>query len=268
MEYSVVEYFDLFKQDLGNWGNLYNVDDFMEHVESKLEETGFAKNNSRLVFSVCPDDVNRLEEIETIENGLTGKYNGEFHLGGLGAYPMGGVSGIIAASHHPPDDKSGGGRKEGNLIFFVSPHMGIMEKDGEPVYGKIIRPGQEKVTSSCGAMMGFIDAVKKVGGLNNFEIAPDENTIDPTRIVLHNDLINNYSDELNRILEINEHNEQTFDLFKLNHEVVTKKATEMIAEFLNKEHFEGNIAMISGITINIPGRDLFVLKDFTFPKLN
>ncbi|TXT61615.1 MAG: hypothetical protein BAJALOKI2v1_20068 [Promethearchaeota archaeon] len=259
---------DLLLKDLGDWGKVLTVDEFMNDVESKLSEMDFNKNNSRLVFSVCPDDVNRLEEKETIENALTGAYNGEFHLGGLGAYPIGGVSGITAASHHPPDDKGNGERKEGNLVFFLSPHMGIMEKDESPVYGKIIRPGQTKITSSCGAMMGFLAALKDAGSVENFTIAPDDNTVDPTRIVLHNELINNYAGQLTQILGIEDYNKQVIELFKLNYDLVTKKALEMIEEFLEKEHFEGKISAISGITVNIPGKDLFVLKDFSFPKPN
>jgi hypothetical protein len=146
--------------------------------------------------------------------------------------------------------------------------MGIMDDAGSAVYGKIIRPGQEKVTSSCGAMMGFIAALKEAGSPEEFFIAPDENRIDPTRVVLHNELIQNYADDLERILAIDDYNNQTLELFKLNHDVVAKKTKEIIDTFLKKEHFEGNIALISGITINIPERDLFLMKDFTFPKVD
>ncbi|MBD3215795.1 MAG: hypothetical protein GF311_24510 [Candidatus Lokiarchaeota archaeon] len=264
----MLEYDTLLVKDIDNWGKLYSINQFLENVELKLSDNGFDRTNSRLVFSVCPDDVNRLEELDTIENALTGKYNGEFHLGGLGAYPMGGVSGLTAASHHPPDEQDDGVRKEGNLVLFVSPHMGIMDDAGSPVYGKIIRPGQEKVTSSCGAMMGFIAALKEAGSPEEFLIASDENRIDPTRVVLHNELIQNYSEDLKRILAIDDYNTQTLELFKLNHDVVANKTKEIIDAFLEKEHFEGNIAMISGITINIPERDLFLMNDFTFPKLN
>lgn len=254
--------------DYQDWGNLLDISEFIDKVSSELSEQGFENGNSRLVFSVCPDDVNRLQDLNTIENSLTDEYNNEFHLGGLGAYPMGGVSGIIAASHHPPDRLVNGGRKGGNLIFFISPHMGLIEKENY-IYGKIIRPGQEKVTSSCGAMMGFLDALKKAGSPEDFEITPDPNTVDPTRTVLHSELISNYSDWLNKILQMDDTNDQVIDLFKLNYDLVMNKAEEMIEEFLELEgdHFEGDIAVIGGITLNTVSGDYFMLKEIKFPKL-
>lgn len=255
------------EQYFNNWGELLPLDGFMEKVNEALTGENFVKTNSRLVFSVCPDDVNRLVNRKTIENALKDVYNSEFHLGGLGAYPIGGVSGITAASHHPPDDVNGDGRKDGNLVFFLSPHMGIIE-NGDFQYGKIIRPGQEKITSSCGAMMGFLAALKEAGTLNNFKVAADNLRTDPTRLVLQNELINNYSEELDKILEYEDEKQQVAELFKLNYDAITNKATQMIEEFMEKEndHFKGNIAVISGLTVNLPESDSFILKDLTYPK--
>lgn len=260
------KFFEQIKNDFDNWGKACIINDFMEDVKKSLKEKKFKKENSRLIFSVCPDDVNRLQEIKTIENALKGEYGGEFHLGGLGAYPIGGVSGITAASHHPPDNIINGDRKDGNLIFFVSPHMGLIEKENF-IYGKIIRPGQIKVTSSCGAMMGFLGALKQAGTPESFNIAPDGNNTDPTRMVLHQELISNYSDRLKDILAIENDNKQVIEMFKLNYDVVINKAKQMIKEFLEKEkdHFKGNIALIGGITVNVTTRDHFILKDITYP---
>lgn len=260
-------YFEKVKQDFGNWGQLRTVGDFMADFKKNLSENNFQKENSRLVFSVCPDDVNRLQEIETIENGITKEYNGEFHLGGLGAYPIGGVSGIVAASHHPPDHIINGERKHGNLIFFISPHFGIAENTSV-LYGKIIRPGQAKLTSSCGAMMGFFEQLKKAGDPSNFKVVSNENHTDPSRVILHSELINNYSQELKEILSIENQNQQIINLFKLNHDMVMNKVNQMVKEFLEKEkeHFKGNLIIFSGITINIPGKDLFMMKDVSLPK--
>lgn len=254
----------------GNGAKVITTNEFLEEVNMSLSENGFKKENSRLVFSVCPDDVNRLNEIENIENALTKQYNGEFHLGGLGAYPMGGVSGIIAASHHPPDDMSNGNRKHGSLIFFISPHMGIIKKSDKFIYGKIIRPGQEKITSSCGAMMGFLSQLKQDSSPENYNIAHDLSNVDPTRIVLHNELINNYSKELEDILAIGDENKQVLELFNLNYDIVANKGKEMIKHFLEKEkeHFKGEIAFIGGITVNTPSMDYFIMKEITYPIIN
>ncbi len=259
---------DSSKKSFGDWGTALSTNDLMLNIRKNLSDNGFQKGNSRLVFSVCPDDVNRLEEIDTVENSITKKYNGEFHLGGLGAYPMGGVSGIIAASHHPPEDTMGDDHKHGNLIFFVSPHMGIAIDDaGNELYGKILRPGQTKLTNSCGAMMGFLVALKECGSPEAFTIAADTTNTDPTRIALHYELINNYSDRLKAILSVENSNQQVVDLFKLNYDVVMNKINQMINIFLEKEkeHFKGKIALIGGIIINVPGGDRFVLKEISYP---
>lgn len=255
------------KEDYADWGQFYEISEFMERATSELSDNNFKSNNSRLVYSVCPDDVNRLQDLDTMENALTDKYNSEFHLGGLGAYPMGGVSGIIAASHHPPDRIINGERKGGNLIFFISPHMGVIETE-KYLYGKIIRPGQEKITNSCGAMMGFLDALEDAGSVEEFKTSPDPNDLDPTRMVLHSELINTYPDWLRKILQMNDSNEQVIDLFKLNYDLVMNKTEEMIDEFtkLEGDHFEGEIAVIGGITINTVSGDNFILKEITFPN--
>jgi hypothetical protein len=261
------DYINQLNSDYGSWGKVYTLSDFLGKVKKNLDEKDFKRENSRLVFCVCPDDINRLQENDTIENGLKKVYNGEFHMGGLGAYPMGGVSGIIAASHHPPDNFINGNRTSGNLVFFISPHFGLIEKN-DFIYGKIIRPGQEKITSSCGAIMGFLDALKQAGSPENFKIAPDTTDTDPTRIVLHKMLINKYNKELKDILAIDNENHQVIEMFKLNYELVMKKVIEMINEFIEKEkeHFKGKISVIGGITVNIPKKDLFILKEIVYPK--
>ncbi|MHA1149683.1 MAG: hypothetical protein ACTSR8_15715 [Promethearchaeota archaeon] len=253
---------DIIKTDFDSWGSVYNVQEFMDIIKSKLSEKGYNKQNSRLVFSVCPDDINRLQEVDTLENALTKEFNGEFHLGGLGAYPMGGVSGMTAASHHPPDIVNGNQREDGNLLFYISPHLGLI-KESTKSYGKIIRPGQTKITSSCGAMMGFLAALKEAGAPENFIITPDDKMIDPTRIALHTDLIKNYSEDLKNLLKIEDSNQQVIDLFKLNYTVVANKAKQIIEAFKEKEkdHYKGNIGFIGGLTVNLPGNDNFIVKE-------
>lgn len=246
-----------------DWGELLTPKGFLQRVNNELAEKEFDMVHARLVFSVCPDDINRLKERRTIENTLTKEFNGEFHLGGLGAYPVEGVAGITAASHHPPDKKQDGSRKDGNLIFFVSPHMGLVE-DGEFHFGKIIRPGQKKMTAACGATMGFFNQLKEAGSVENFSLNT-ETTLDPTKVIFYQTFLNNYADELQEILSIDDEKEQIATLFKLNYTLVNEKATEMIEEFLRKEDFHGNIAVIGGLTINSPEKDFFLLRNLVYP---
>lgn len=257
-------FFKQLEDDFRYWGKILNINDFKSEVKNFLSEKGFRKENSRLIFSVCPDDINRLFERETIENTLKKEYNGEFNLGSLAAFPIGGVSGITAASHHPPDNIMEGGRKQGNLIFYLSPHLGLIKKD-DFLYGKIIRPGQEKVTSSCGAIMGFIDQLKKFGDPGLFSITDDKKNIDPVRVVLYDEFLDNYSKELKDILSLENEKQQVIDIFKLNYEVVINKGNQMINEFLvnEKNHFKGKIAIIGGLTVNTIKEDIFILKELS-----
>jgi hypothetical protein len=262
-----IELLEKVENDYDDWGETFDIPQFMTYIKSELSKKDFEKRNSRLVFSVCSDDVNRLQGLKTVENALTDDYNNEFHLGGLGAYPIGGVSGIIAASHHAPDKVTNGDRQDGNLIFFVSPHFGLVEKE-KFIYGKIIRPGQKNMTNSCGAMMGLLESLEQAESLDNFKALPDPNNVDPTRHVLHSELINKYEEWLKDILQMKDRNEQVVDLFKLNYDLVINKTTEMIDKFLEEDsdHFEGKIALIGGLTVNTTSGDNFILKDINFPK--
>ncbi len=264
---------ELLKESFGDWGEVYSLNDFMEVIKRGLREKNFNKGNSRLVFCTCSDDINRLEGVETIENALTREYNRPFYLGGLGAYPIGGISGIIAASHHPPDNLTAADTRHGNLIFFISPHMGLIRNNAY-YYGKIIRPGQERTTFACSVMMGFLAQLMKAGSVKWFKILPDELELDPTRVILHQELIAKYSNELDEILMLKDKNQQVSTLFKLNYKVVKNKFDQIFAEFLEKERtqFQGDIAIVGGITVNTrdeyflyPGKDYFILKEITYP---
>lgn len=251
------------QNDFGNWGKTFTPKDLISEVKKSLSEHNFNRNNSRLVFSVCPDDINRIFERDTVENALKDQFDGEFHLGGLGGYPIGGVSGLTAASHHVPDNVVNGERKTGNMILFVSPHTGL--SNGESfIYGKVIRPGHIKPSSSCGAMIGFLNALKQCQNPQEFSIPGDDLNVDPTRVVLHQELINNHSDELSKILEMGEENQQVIALAKLNYDLVMEKTKLVIKKFLEKETFKGNIVIIGGITVNHVKGDKLVLKEIVY----
>ncbi|TFF96117.1 MAG: hypothetical protein EU544_01350 [Promethearchaeota archaeon] len=255
---SLNNYFD-------QWGTILTIPDFLSEIQDIFSKSFFSRENSRLVFSVCPDDINRLDERKTVENALKENYGGEFNLGGLGAYPIAGLSGMIAASHHLPDDIKSEKRKAGNLLFYVSPHFGILQQR-ELLYGKIIRPGQKKITDSCGAIMGFLSALKTSGSSKTFIVPPDADYLDISRFVLQTELKSLFSEEIDKLLDITETNLQVAELFKLNYDLVLLKSKVMIDEFLKKESFEGHIGVIGGLTVNLAREDLFILKDLFFPK--
>ncbi len=85
--------------------------------------------------SICSDDVNNIEYPKHARLML-----GPFNLGGLCGFPFAGVTGIGAFAHHVPED--------GAVLIYYGPHIGL-SKNGE--LGQILRVGQHKHTSCCGA---------------------------------------------------------------------------------------------------------------------
>jgi len=57
-------------------------------------------------------------------------------------------------------------------------------------------------------------------------------------------------------------NEKAILVTKVNYEVIIRKAKLIIKQFLaHDKHFNGNICIIGGVTINAPEEDYFVLYD-------
>jgi Limiting CO2-inducible proteins B/C beta carbonyic anhydrases len=61
-------------------------------------------------------------------------------LGALNGFPFAGLTGMSAFTHHVPED--------GAIFIFHAPHVGIT-KSGS--VGEILRPGQTKASTCCGA---------------------------------------------------------------------------------------------------------------------
>nr|MDO8085265.1 hypothetical protein [Candidatus Sigynarchaeum springense] len=250
--------------DFDGWGTVHDADGLVKLVGSNLGTKGFTAESSRIVFSVCPDDINRLHERRTIEGALAGVYNGDFHLGTLAAYPIGGVTGIAAASHHAPERHIKGVCVEGDLIFFASPHMGIVP-GANLAYGKLTRPGQEHETSCCGAMMGFLKALKSAKSCSNIELDLDD-PLDIARQTVFCELAKRHGRELDEIRRIQDENKQIIELAKVNHDLVEGAIKRMLHAFVSKDKCQNRYALVSGITINAPGEDFFVLKGISILK--
>jgi hypothetical protein len=88
-----------------------------------------------LADSICSDDVN---SIQYPSRAL--EFLGPFKMGGLNGYPFTGLTGMGAFASHVPDD--------GAVLVYYGPHIGI-SKAG--VAGEILRHGQHKHSSCCGA---------------------------------------------------------------------------------------------------------------------
>nr|MDO8117903.1 hypothetical protein [Candidatus Sigynarchaeota archaeon] len=255
---------EILRNTFGKWGTVFDVDGFIFHVTSEFQKHEMYPDNSRLVFSVCPDDINRLTTRKTIENALVKEYNGDFYLGSLAGYPACGITGAVAASHHAPEALVGSEMKEGNLIFFVSAHLGMVT-DKEVIFGKVLRPGQNKPSNSCGAMCGFLKALTD-GKIFPGKTIEEDDEDDDVKQLLFNKLLTEYEKELAEIKAMDTENKKLVRLAQVNLALNMKHVESIVKRLKTKHHFEGAIGIIGGITINTQRQDYFVLHDTLFFK--
>ncbi len=98
-------------------------------------------NKMLFATSLCSDDINVSTDFRKV---LTRP----FSMGGLGGLPYSGFTGMVAFAHHIPDN--------GDAFIFYGPHIGISDT-GE--LGRMRRPGQKKLTNSCGALMLALESM-------------------------------------------------------------------------------------------------------------
>ncbi len=94
--------------------------------------------------STCVDDV-----LNTKSPFSEHMVKGPFNFGGLGGVPFTGLTGLSAYSHHVPDS--------GAALLVVGPHIGYSEESG---WGMILREGQDKTTTCCGALMAALSKLE------------------------------------------------------------------------------------------------------------
>jgi hypothetical protein len=108
------------------------------------EQYGFTPGNTRFAEGGCSDEINEPEYQ------LMAHYWGErFKFGGLAGYCHGGKTGLAAVSHHVP--------REGdaqNLLLAAGAHIGYHEGR----WGRVPRPGQSGLTASCGSLNAVVEA--------------------------------------------------------------------------------------------------------------
>ncbi|TVR83684.1 MAG: hypothetical protein EA409_02475 [Saprospirales bacterium] len=112
-----------------------------DYLKLVQEGYGFDLNKTLFATSICSDDVNISAEFRNI-------HERPFVMGGLSGFPFTGRTGMVAFAHHVPD--------EGYAFIFFGPHIGINSEGG---IGKILRYGQKKHTTCCGAIALALDSI-------------------------------------------------------------------------------------------------------------
>lgn len=139
---------------------------FREKITAWLEdELAMERANVLLAKSMCSDEVIFVTDVAgNVESyQTTRRLPGVFEMGGLAGLPFAGMTGMAAFAHHVPD--------RGAACIFYGPHIGLTAA-GE--LGKVLRPGQHKASTTCGALGA---AIRQFQSTPNYEPVLDEDDI-------------------------------------------------------------------------------------------
>ena len=187
------------------------------------KEYGFTPGNTRFAEGGCSDEINETEYK------LLELYWGErFKFGGLAGYCHGGRAGLTAVSHHVP---AVGGEK--NLLLVGGPHIGYHR--GE--WGKILRSGQSNITTACGLLATIVEE-----GYDIIRQKPAD-FLDRQRETVEQ-LVLPY---LKKCAEKDER-PNIIDATKYLMQRIDRDLPAMVQDLTT--HFKGQIAVVTGITIN------------------
>ncbi len=187
------------------------------------ERYGFTPENTRFAEGGCSDEINE-PEYQFLE-----KYWGErFKFGGLAGYCHGGKSGLGAVSHHVPELD---GRK--NLLLVAGTHIGYYR--GE--WGEIPRSGQPEITTSCGSLSAVLQTgyeTIKSKGIDPLD--RQQQTVEQLMLP--------YLENCARAGKTPDITEATKYLMQ----IIDRDLLRIVEDI--EPHFDGQIAIITGITIN------------------
>ena len=198
--------------------------EYFDQVNRSLtKQHKFTPGNTRFAEGACCDEINE-PELQHLE-----RYWGErFKFGGLAGYCHGGRTSLAAVSRHVPEED---GKR--NLLLVGGPHIGW--HGGE--WGKVPRVGQVEISTSCGALMAIVD--EGFAGLH-------AKTLDP---------LDSQQFFVERImLPFLKETDDSADV------PLIARATQFLMRRIDTDlriivddmllHFDGQIACITGVTIN------------------
>ena len=205
--------------------------EFFNQLNQSLKgQHEFTPGNTRFAEGACCDEINE-PELQRLEQ----CWGERFKFGGLAGYCHGGRTGLGAVSHHAPEED---GRR--NLLLVAGPHIGW--HDGE--WGEVPRVGQVEITTSCGALMAIVEA--GYAGLQSKTMDPlDSQQFLVERIMLPFLKEADGEGEVPLIAQATQ-----FLMQRIDTDLWT-----ILDELL--PHFEGQIACVTGVTINTAAGNFF-----------
>ena len=205
--------------------------EFFNQLNQLLKgQHGFTPGNTRFAEGACCDEINE-PELQRLEQ----CWGERFKFGGLAGYCHGGRTGLGAVSHHVPEEDG-----QRNLLLVGGPHIGW--HDG--AWGEVPRVGQVEITTSCGALMSIVES--GYAGLKSKTIDPlDSQQFFVERIMLSFLKKADGGGEIPLIVRATQFLMQRIDT----------DLWIIVDELLL--HFEGQIACVTGVTINTASGNFF-----------
>lgn len=200
------------------------VGTYLDSVATALDPYGFHPDRAFAAVSICRDEMTQ-HLIEQVAE----RWHRPFALGGLGALPSLGRTGWKACLSHVPDTAD-----RGCLLVFGMPHIGMVS-DGD--VGQSLRRNQQLPTSTCGAVVSLLEAVR-TGEVDTLLSAPDDQ-------------------EAQRLLRFvyDEASAMPLDVIELTHRVALAVEAELWAELdALGAHHDMDIAVCCGVQIHVPER--------------
>lgn len=119
------------------------VDEYVKRTYEAALPHGLVSDNTLAMVGVCRDELT-----DAVSEPVRAAWGPPFRMSGMAGMLFLGMAGMRAAQHHAPGQD---GRKR--FVIYVMPHVGIGD-DG--AIGYVHRPGQDKTTPACGALMAFL----------------------------------------------------------------------------------------------------------------
>ncbi len=199
------------------------------------EQYGFTPQNTRFAEGGCCDEINE-PEYQLLEK----HWNERFKFGGLAGYCHGGKTGLHAVSHHVPETD---GNK--NLLLVAGPHIGFHQ--GE--WGSAPRKGQAEITASCGSLMAVVQA-----GYDGISLKPFD-PLDRQQQTVEQLLLPYLKTCAGKDKEADIVDATIFLMQRIDDDLIS-----MVQDI--EAHFDGRIAVITGITINTEFGNYFSVSRF------
>ncbi len=205
------------------------------------QQYGFTPQNTRFAEGGCCDEINE-PEYRLLDN-----YWGErFKFGGLAGYCHGGKTGLTAVCHHIPQVD---GQK--NLLLAAGPHIGLHRGQ----WGKVPRKGQPEVTASCGSLAAVLQTGHEAIG-RKADDRLDRQQQHVEQLMLP------YLEKCSR-------QGRPPDMVEATKYLLQQIDRDLLAIVQGLEkNFEGQIALITGTTINTERGNFFSLSYFKVHACN